>query len=301
MVCNMNLVSIWFEYCKLIAFKRVYSILSRKRLNLYTLIKSFCFFILGIPKRFLDLFIYFLYNEKSFREGLEILYYHSYYEVKELKIEVLSGEITLNCNTVGKLMREIYSGHNELAVIKAIMSLKDASEEFRTYELKNQQFVKVTGAGLKTKEGTIINNPHYVYQENNYTMHATSNIEIKLDNSQFSDVAMGSFIKKGAQNPGTIISDGAKISFWTKNSKLIPMYEINALKFNKIEIFDLNFDSYKYIYDKNLIYKQIMLSHLGYVNEKLAKELTANYYTNNLSIITREEILEEMDSIRNIF
>ncbi len=255
---------------------------------------------MGIPKRFLELFFYFLYNKKSFREGLEILYYSSYYEMKESKIEILNGEITLNCNTVGKIIREIYNGHNKLMVIKTIMSLKDASEDFRNYELKNQQFIKMTSAGIITKEGTVITNPHYMYQEKNYTIHATSNIGVRLDSSQFSDVALSSLIKEGAVNPGTIISDNAKISFLTRNSKLIPMYEINALKFNKIEVFDLDIDSYKYIHNKNLIYREIMLLNLKRVDEKLIKELTANYYTNSLSIISREDIIEEMENIKII-
>ncbi len=284
------------------AFKRVYYVLSKKKINFRVLFKSFCFFILGIPKRFLDLLVYFLYKNKAgFREGLDVLYYHSYYQLRYAKIEVLNGEITLNCNDLTKLISKVLNKHNSEKVVNLILSLKDASSDFSKYELENSEYVKMISGGIVTKEGTSVKMPHYLHEEKGYILHASSNIDVNLDSSQFSDVSMGSLIKKGAKNPGTIFSENAKISFLTRNHKLIPTFEMSALKFNHLEIFDLSNERYKYIYNKDLIYKSIMLSYLGYVDNNLAKELLANYYTNALNCATLEDIINEINSHKNDF
>lgn len=301
-VCDLGALETWLEYSKLIAFKRVYYILTKKKINLRIILKSFCFFILGVPKRFLDLLIYFLYkNKASFKEGLDVLYYHSYYELKYAKIEVLNGEITLNCNDLGKILIRVLNKHNSEKIVNLILSLQSASRDFSNYELKNKEYVKMISGGIITKEGSTVKIPHYLYEENGHIMHATSNIDIKLDNSQFSDVSMGSLIKKGAKNPGTIFSEDAKISFFTKNHKFIPTFEMSALKFNHLEIFNLDTERYKYIYNKDLIYRNLLLSYLNYVDDTLVKELVANYYTNALDCLTLEDILNGIDDHRNNF
>ena len=301
-ICDLGAFETWLEYSKLMAFKRVYYVLSKKKISFRVLFKSFCFFILGIPKRFLDLLFYFLYkNKASFREGLDVLYYHSYYELRYAKIEVLNGEITLNCNDLGKIMGRVLNKHNSEKVISLILSLKDASSDFSKYELENSEYVKMISGGIVTKEGTSVKMPHYLHEEKGHILHASSNIGINLDNSQFSDVSMGSLIKKGAKNPGTIFSADGKISFLTKNHKLIPTFEMSALKFNHLEIFDLSSERYKYIYNKDLIYKSIMLSYLGYVDNILAKELVANYYVNALNCATLEDIINEINNHKNDF
>jgi hypothetical protein len=284
------------------AFKRVYYVMSKKKINFRILLKSFCFFILGIPKRFLDLLFYFLYkNKASFKEGLDVLYYHSYYELRYAKIEVLNGEITLNCNDLGKLLGRVLNKNNSEKVVKLVLSFKEASKDFNDYELKNKEYIKMINGGIVTKEGTIIKIPHYLYEEKGHILHATSNVDINLDGSQFKDVSMGSLIKRGAKNPGTIFSEGGKISFITKNHKFIPTFEMSALKFHHLEIFDLSSERYKYIYNKDLIYRSIMLSHLGYVDDILARELVANYYTNALDCTDFEDIINGINSHKSDF
>ena len=301
-ICEMGAFEIWFEYSKLMAFKRVYYVLSKKKINFLILFKSFCFFILGIPKRFLDLLFYFIYKNKSnFRDGLDTLYYHSYYELRYAKIEVLNGEITLNCNDLGKIVSKALNKYNSEKVINLVLCLKDASKGFSTYELRNSEYIKMISGGIITKEGTNLKIPHYLYEERGHIVHATSNASISLDKSQFRDISMGSLIKKGSSNPGTIFSKDGKISFLTSGSKLIPTFEMSALKFNHLEIFDLTSERYKYIYNKDLIYRNILLSHLGCVDDILARELVANYYTVALECATLETILDEINNYKSDF
>lgn len=278
------------------AFKRVYAVLSKRKMSFYILSRSLCFFILGIPKRFVDLLFYFIFTNKGgFKDGLENLYYHSYYELRYLKIEVLESKFTLNCNSIGKIALKVSNGYNSKKVFDLICSFKKASQDFSDYELKNQKYVRMISAGITTEEGINIRTPHYLYEEKGNIMHSTSNTNTNLEKSQFREVAINTLIKEGAKNPGTIVSKNAKISFITKGSKMIPMYELDAIKYNKIEFFDLSQHSYKYIYHKNLIYREIMRTHLGYVDENLVKELSSNHYTAVLSNATIEDILNEID------
>ena len=299
--CNLSIPEIWIEYSKLMAFKRIYSVLSKKKINLYVIIMSFCFFIFDIPKRFLDLAFYFIFkNKKSFREGLEILYYHSYYQLRYSKIEVLNREFTLNCFTFNKLIVKIkHKNIGKQEMFNLFWDLKEASKDFDRYELNNQQYVKMISGGIITEENVRIKVPHFIYEENNSTIHSTSNIDIRLENSQSKCIPMPSFIKPGAKNPGTIISVKSKIYSVTGAYKIIPMYELNLIKFYNIEIFDLSCEYEKYIKEKQGIYIDILRSHLNNFDDVLVRELTGNLYTNAFSNLSNKDIIDELDRIRN--
>lgn len=278
------------------AFKRIYAVLSRRKISFYTLFRSLCFFILGVPKRFVDLLFYFIFTNKGgFKDGLENLYYHSYYELRYLKIEVLESKFTLNCSSIGKIVLKLSNKYNSERVFNVICVFKEVSRDFSDYELKNQKYVRMISAGIVTEEGVNIRTPHYLYEEKGNIMHGTSNINVSLEKSQFKEVAINTLIKDGAKNPGTIVSKNAKISFITQGSKMVPMYELDAIKYSRIEFFDLSQDAYKYIYHKNLVYRDVMRSHLGYVDEDLVKELTSNHYTAVLSNATNEDIFNEIN------
>jgi hypothetical protein len=76
---------------------------------------------------------------------------------------------------------------------------------------------------------------------------------------------------------------------------------MSALKFNHLEIFNLDTERYKYIYNKDVIYRNLLLSYLNYVDDALVKELVANYYTNALDCLTLEDILNGINDHRNNF
>ncbi len=207
---------------------------------------------------------------------------------------MLNGEIILNCNTIGKIISKVSNKNNSRNVYELIHDLKSASRDFDNYELKNNVYVKMENGGIITEKETKIRTPHYYYKEKNHIIHGTSNIKTNLDISQIAEVPINSLILNGAKNPGTIINKNAKIWFVTSKHVLVPIYEINAIKFQNSEFFDLDNKDYNYMKNKNLIYTDIMLKNSIDVDNIFIKELTTNCYTEALSSATSDTILDEI-------
>ncbi len=102
---KLNIFEIWVEYCKICAFTRVYLVLAKKKISLYNMLIGFLIIFFGIPIKILKLFYFFLVNDKSFREGLEVLFYKNFFLVKGRKIEILNNNVLLNCYTIRKLLK----------------------------------------------------------------------------------------------------------------------------------------------------------------------------------------------------
>jgi hypothetical protein len=64
--------------------------------------------------------------------------------------------------------------------------------------------------------------PHYSYVYNGNTIHATSNIPLKLDSSQNVDSPMPSLILEKSKNPGSIITAGAHKIISLNKTKIVP-------------------------------------------------------------------------------
>jgi len=104
---DKNFVEIWNEYCKLRAFQKLYSLFSKKKIKISNIIITPIIVLLNIPLKILKLIFYFIFQNKTdFKGGLKILYYNSYYLLKNCKIEVFNKKIYLNCYTIAKLLRK---------------------------------------------------------------------------------------------------------------------------------------------------------------------------------------------------
>lgn len=303
-ISDKNCIEIWIEYNKIQAFQRVYGIFSKKKLTLKNIIVVTFVIILNVPLKFLKLLKYFLINnKKSFKEGLKILYTSLYYLLKENKLEVLNKKIYLNCFTIGKLLKKIdCKNMSEQEVFNFLHDLRLVANNFYNYELMNQSFVTMKLSKIETKEGVLVNAPHYAHEENNNVLHATSKMPKEVALSQKWDFPLPSLIKKNAVNPVTIISQDIKNIKTSDSYLIVPIYEINSIKFNNLHSFNLTPEQYTYMFEKDKTYSDLLQTHLKegkILDESLCSELRTNCYTHNFINISDKQIIEEIKSIKN--
>ena len=285
-ISSLNILKLWDEICKLQAFKRLYILFSRKKLKRYDVLIIFIIFFANIPFKFLRLFYYFIVNNKhSFRYGLEIYYSIQYNSLKESKIEVLNKEIYLNCVNLGKMLNtlKINKSCPEQKIFDFLHDLKLASTNFKEYEENNEKYIKMFMSKSNTDKNII---PHYTYKEKDNTIHSTSKIPNKITEFQKIESPMPSLIKKNALNPGSIVTRKVEKIYENKSKYIIiNEYEISSIKFNNIELFNLNNEMYKYIAIKNNVYKDIIekniIKHIEYDN--IVNDLKTNVYAEALS------------------
>jgi hypothetical protein len=226
------------------SFEKIYILFSKKKKNINFFIYMFLIYILGIPFRFVKLVYYFTFkNNDSFRENIEYLYINKYHQLRELKIEIYENEILLNCYTLSKLILRLNMSHltNEQK-LDALIKLRKIASSLHKHEDIHKQFVKMY---LSTIDNTS-KIPHYTYIEGYNSIHATSNSPTKISNNQSYDIPIPSLIKKGAQNPKSIITEKGTFKESSKY-KFVNVYELDSLKFSHKEKFNLNNMSFKYM------------------------------------------------------
>lgn len=160
---DKNIIEIWVEYCKLLAFKRLYLLLMKnKKVSALGVLKVFFFILFGIPIKFLNLCYHFLFKSQGgFKMGLESLYINLYYTLKECKIEILNKDIYLNCFTLGKLCKSVLKQNSlitEANFLKGMRTLKQQAKEFEKFEKEISELNLIMA---KDKDGKQIYGPHY--------------------------------------------------------------------------------------------------------------------------------------------
>jgi hypothetical protein len=112
---------------------------------------------------------------------------------------------------------------------------------------------------------------------------------------------MPALIAKEARNPCSIISWNIKeVRLVPSNYKVIPKFELNSIKFNYLDLFDLTTDEFLYMQQKDRVYKEILESRLGvklHWNDALLNCLRSNNYSGILTTITNRDIEEEIERI----
>lgn len=292
---DLNIFETWIMYCKLEAFTRIYTLASRKKINLRKILMCFLIIILGIPIKVLKLSYYFIFiNEKNIKNGLKILYHQLFFKIREHKIEIFNKNIYINCYTIGKLITKAIKLPNQ-KIFNFLHDLKLASIDFNKYETKNPKIVELELSKIITQENTCLPNYHYTYKENNNTIHATSNRIFKIEDSQKIDIPIPKLIKPGAKNPGTIITKDAKEIIGTKKLIWIPEHQIASIQFNHLDIFNISNPNYEYIQNKKRVFKNILIIYLNNEwTEEFLSELTTDCYSHNLINTDNKTIIEEI-------
>ena len=294
-VSNCSLPSLWMEYCRLNAFARLYVLLSKKKFGLYKLIWWIFVYILGLPIRFIRLSYFFIKNKKGFLEGLEILYYREFYQLKDRKIEIYNRKILLNCYTIGRVLSSICTKHlDQKHLFFFLKEIKNAVSEFNEYESQSENLTKFGYGTLENDKGVKLIVPHYYHKEESATIHATSNTFFKLDAKQRIDLPMPDLIKRGAKNPGTVITKEVDRIVDTGKYKMVCTYQLNSIIFNHLDIFKMKDGEIEYMYNKNYTFEYIMQNYFHKVDHNLVKEFRNNLY--NLVFInsTEEDLIYEI-------
>lgn len=298
-VASNNFLSIWYEYSKLQAFKKIYLYLSKKKINFLNLFIAIFIFLFSIPYRVLKLYYYFIFeNEKNFNDGLEILYSRSFNELKNLKIEILNKKIYLNCFTIGKLIKSFPLNSRKQDIYNVVNDLKLAAIDFKEYEDGNISYEKmpVTMAYLDKEKKNLIYSWHYAISEGRNTMHATSNIPVKLSINQSVEEPMPTLIKKNAVYPATIITTNISEIKTGPKYLWVPKFEVDSIKFRNLGLFELSSTDRAYMQNKHDVYKNIIGdSILDFNKNSLIKNLETNNYSLSLINSSNKDIWEIID------
>lgn len=255
--------------------------------------------------RVLSIFYYFaITNKKNFREGLETLHFNFFNIIKDHKIEIYKNCIYLNKYTLRELIQRLsITKINDKQIISMLRDLNKVSIQFREYESRNSEFVKMYLTRIITAENEKIKE-HYTYtllsESKKTTIHATSNMPQKLTPMQIADLPIPELILPKASNPGSVITLHPKKLFLSDKYKLVSGYHIDAIKFNHMTLFDLNNENYKYIYEKHDTFSKILLHYLNIVDKEFVHELTSDCFEHILIDLDQNDIIFITKSILNI-
>lgn len=313
-----NILELWLEYCKICAFKKLYAILNKnKQISIKSLLKLLIIFILNIPYRLLMLYYKAITSkEEKFRDFLEVLLQKEIFMCQNLKIESIEKKIYLNCHTFSELimhLKKFGKIKNDKETIEKFKNLAKICQNFYEYETKKENCVRLKKAVLfydERKEDKSSTFGHYTYQEKESCLHATSKkpLEIYYRNEtnvlnqvtkkiiQFADIPVNSLIKPDASKPVTIITKNFyKLKFNEFVYKWVPIQEINAIKYNNLDMFTLNDDDYRYQKNKQEILNDALCDIIGEKNKDLSeslllKELTTNCYTPDMFFWTSQSL-----------
>ena len=300
-ISDASLYQIWIEISKLKAFSKAYLILSKKQVRLRNILFGLFIFIFALPYKFLELCYYFLViNDHCFRKGLEIYYTDLYYILKDCKIEVFNRKIYLNCNTLGKLLLELNCKNlTKQQIYNGIREIQAGQKNFYDYEKNNQEYAELDKIIAKDRNNKIIYTPHYAYIEKNNSIHGTSRVPHRIQDSQQIDLPLPSLILETAQNPASIITPNVYSIQKMPNRVWVPTYELFSIKYNHLNFFDLSKEDYKYQYEKTNIFREILLNNKFSTNSKLINSLRTNLYAHVLLNSSSKDISEAVESFND--
>jgi len=83
---------------------------------------------------------------------------------------------------------------------------------------------------------------------------------------------------------------------------MIPIYEINSVKYNHPDLFDLNPEERLYIHSKNTFYDDLIHTHLKLNNDNtktIVTSLRSNCYSDALLHATNEDMLNQIREFKD--
>ena len=296
-----NSLEIWYWHCWLSAYRRLYVLLLRNKKTPFSFIILFFILIFEIPTRFLKYFYYFVFkNNNGFRKGLLILYNKQYLDLENTMIEIYSGEIYLNCYTIGEFFNKLQL--YKLPKDKAGLYLIQLSQISKQFNLHEKQFkeVEFQMSRLITNEGiTKLYHPTYL-DKCGTAIHSTSKKpEISWFFQKF-DTPLRTLTKPNAVNPVTVITPNSITynNLKIKNYFSAPLAEINLIKYNNPDYFELGKIEYNYTHEKILIFREILLKNnliKDDVFNDFEKELQLGYFNHILCELTDHQLLKVLD------
>lgn len=217
---TLSNLELWEKICKINAYKRLYIILLKKKINIKSIIVALIAIGIGVPIKMLLILKYFFLAKCSLREALTRLLFINFHEIEKLKIEINGKKTYLNCSSreiiVRYLLKSDFTKSNTSITntFAAISDLRRNVDGGR--KIAYERLTTMSLGFLETEEGHKLTRAHYSNEkiislsgESVKTiLHSTSNVPKLLDFSQKSAIAIPGFIRPGAQNPGSIITTG---------------------------------------------------------------------------------------------
>lgn len=287
---ELNIFEVWFEYCRAVAFSRLYFLLLRKRSKFHNLLFSLIILILGIPFKIIRFFYILLSKNKGFRDGLIEMYLDIYYLNRDSKIEILNGKIYMNGFSIKSLLNASSlrndSVGNKYLYVKTI---KGYCEKWSIIDRMRYKPIEFNLAQITLKEGIKIRIPHYTKQIGDFSIHCTSKVPI-LENSQMSTNAMPSGIKNESENPGSILSFGIKGYKKVGKGIFIPELELMSAIH---EIDDVPFEKCPYVNEKDIELREILLKYNDWdsiLDRKLLIDIRGGCYNNILINMSDDDL-----------
>ena len=279
---ELNIFEVWFEYCRAVAFSRLYFLLLKKRSRFHNLLFSLIILILGIPFKIIKFFYVLLSKNKGFRDGLIEMYLDIYYLNRDSKIEILNGKIYMNGFSIKSLLNASSlrndSVGNKYLYVKTI---KGYCEKWSIIDRMRYKPIEFNLAQITLKEDIKIRVPHYTKQIGDFSIHCTSKVPI-LESSQMSTNAMPSGTKNESENPGSILSFGIKGYKKVGKGIFIPELELMSAIH---EIDNVPFEKCPYVNEKDIELREILLKYNDWdsiSDRKLLIDIRGGCYNNIL-------------------
>jgi hypothetical protein len=220
-----------------------------------------------------------------------------------MRIEILEGKVYLNGFSTKKLILEII-GVNPLISNVECANMVIALKKFRSANSVYRETTQKMGFPLSLSRITLASgtevSPHYSTEIQNSVIHPSSNISFLPDITQKLEIAMPSAILPGAQNPGTVISFGARKTSVLMKTKLISKFEIDVITALNPNHFDLDEQVREYIAEQGEGLDKIFLQHLGVSPERgnaLYSTIEIGCYDKDLRDISDFDIVEMVRKI----
>lgn len=299
-----NLVDLWICYCKLSAFKRIYLLCKKPKINLLSIPLNIIIILLGIPIKVLQL-INFLIKYSSLKEGISSLYFVEYNRIKNCKIENLKGKILLN-NQIETFFRIIINSNNELLKdkIKMINCTLQLQDVINNIIIKNENKKTPINLIIPFRDNKKICHwhPGQFFEKNKIMWHFTSNLKNIDKMYQKELIWIPGLIKNGAENPATICT--SQITHIIKD-KTRPPIEINSnvlsafkcINIEELGVTDITAKEYNnYLNDKKKI--EIIFKEHGILNDKLINELIMGHF-NEITLLDTTMLIQELNNFIN--
>lgn len=279
--------------------------MKKKKINIFTLIQFFIFYILYIPFKLLKLACYFVTSKNNFRTSLIFLTLDSYNRIRDLQIEVLNKKVYLNCNNLTKLSKLIIKNNSLIdrqTFCRGMQKLQNASRDFSRKEEAYGRLEVELRMIYDENDRPYSNLPHYTVVENNTSLHATSNVRnlSLFSSNQRIDGIIPSLVKAGAIEPGSVITKGvSRIKTMPNRCLWVPASELNVIKSNHEE-FAVDDNIRNYQKEKEETFIEILEENFKFgknINGDLLRGLRYNEFTRDLNIADYIRLENEYDEI----
>lgn len=236
---------IWLKINEIYAYRRLYSIVASKELNLWSILFTFIIIFFGLPVKVYKIMRFLIRHNYSLYESLTYFYDLNYKTVENQKIEIIYKKIYLNpltkADIIGKIIRlnpqksseevtEIY-----IKLVKLNHSFMSKDEVFKSAAAPFKLGFLTTEEGLKIKIPHWTNSSSWkISGEKVFSaIHVTSNMPTDLSDTQLRGVAMQELLKPASIRPGSIVTNGDFVFKPIDNrQKLIKSWQLHYVMYD---------------------------------------------------------------------